>query len=264
MSTSSPSSATCTSTTPFPPPTARMRRPKGSRVIARTCGTGDAKELDALEAALGNPKRPVAAIVGGAKVSTKLELLGNLVNKVDVLIIGGGMANTFLFAEGNGDREVAMREGSRRHGALDRRSGREGQMPNSAAGRRKCRQGIQGACASACRRRRSCSRGRDDPRHRPEVDRRGREVLKEIKTLVWNGPFGAFETPPFDKATMAIAKRRGRLTKEGKLTPSPAAATPSPRSMRPSRRDFTYVSTAGGASWNGWKARRCRASRRSG
>ena len=173
------------------------------------------KELEALEAALGNPKRPVAAIVGGAKVSTKLELLGNLVNKVDVLIIGGGMANTFLFARGQGDRQVAVREGSRRHRALDRRGGREGQMPHPAAGRRDRRQGIQGACAGACRQRRSCSRGRDDPRHRPEVDRRGREVLGEIKTLVWNGPFGAFETPPFDKATMAIAKTAARLTKAG-------------------------------------------------
>ena len=132
------------------------------------------KELEALEAALGNPERPVAAIVGGAKVSTKLELLGNLVNKVDVLIIGGGMANTFLFARGQGGRQVAVREGSRRHRALDRRGGREGQVPHPAAGRRDRRQGIQGARAGACRRRRSCCRGRDDPRHRPEVDRRGR------------------------------------------------------------------------------------------
>ena len=74
-------------------------------------------ELEALEKALGTPKRPVCAVVGGAKVSTKLELLGNLVGKVDKLIIGGGMANTFLYAAGHQGRQVAVREGSRRHGA---------------------------------------------------------------------------------------------------------------------------------------------------
>ena len=75
------------------------------------------QELEALTIALGSPERPVVAIVGGAKVSTKLDLLGNLVTKVDVLIIGGGMANTFLFAAGQAGRQVALREGSRRHGA---------------------------------------------------------------------------------------------------------------------------------------------------
>ena len=88
------------------------------------CGRAMQAELEALTIALGTPERPVAAIVGGAKVSTKLELLGNLVKKVDILIIGGGMANTFLFAQGQGRRQVALREGSRRQGARDPRGGR--------------------------------------------------------------------------------------------------------------------------------------------
>ena len=83
-------------------------------------------ELEALTIALGNPERPVAAIVGGAKVSTKLDLLGNLVKKVDLLIIGGGMANTFLFAAGQGGRQVAVREGPGRHRAHDHGRGGQG------------------------------------------------------------------------------------------------------------------------------------------
>ena len=132
------------------------------------------KELEALEAALGNPKRPVAAIVGGAKVSTKLELLGNLVNKVDVLIIGGGMANTFLFAEGKGIGKSLC----------EKDLADTARSIVAAAEKAKCRillpvdatvaAELKAHAPRACRRRRSCSRGRDDPRHRPEVGRRGR------------------------------------------------------------------------------------------
>ena len=132
------------------------------------------KELDALTLALGSPVRPLAAIVGGAKVSGKLELLGNLVKKVDILIIGGGMANTFLFAQGKAvgkslcEKDLADTARSILAAAEDR------QMPDPAAGRRERRQGVQGARALALRRRRPRRRGRDDPRHRAEVDRRGR------------------------------------------------------------------------------------------
>ena len=117
------------------------------------CGRAMQAELEALTIALGSPERPVAAIVGGAKVSTKLELLGNLINKVDVLIIGGGMANTFLFAEGQGGRQVALREGYGRQGARDSRRGREGQVPHRPAGRRDRRQGAEAPRARARRRR---------------------------------------------------------------------------------------------------------------
>ena len=100
--------------------------------------------------ALGAPERPVAAIVGGAKVSTKLDLLGNLVNKVDMLIIGGGMANTFLFAQGKPVGKSLVREGPRRHGARDPGGGREGaSCRDRPAGRRDRRQGVQGPCAAA-------------------------------------------------------------------------------------------------------------------
>ncbi len=97
-------------------------------------------ELEALDKALGNPKRPVCAVVGGAKVSTKLDLLGNLVGKVGKLIIGGGMANTFLAGAGDQDRQVAGREGPRRHRARDHGQGQGGQLRDPAAGRRRGRE----------------------------------------------------------------------------------------------------------------------------
>ncbi len=133
------------------------------------------KELEALEAALGSPKRPVAAIVGGAKVSTKLELLGNLVNKVDVLIIGGGMANTFLFAEGKGVGkslcEKDLADTARSIVAAAEKAKCRILLPVDATVAKE----FKAHAPAHSRRRRSCSRGRDDPRHRPEVDRRGRE-----------------------------------------------------------------------------------------
>ena len=106
-------------------------------------------ELEALTIALGNPERPVAAIVGGAKVSSKLELLGNLIKKVDLLIIGGGMANTFLFAARQGGRQVAVRKGHGRHRAHDHGGRGQGRLPHHPPGRRGGRQGVQGARAGA-------------------------------------------------------------------------------------------------------------------
>ena len=174
------------------------------------------KELEALALALGNPERPVAAIVGGAKVSTKLELLGNLVTKVDVLIIGGGMANTFLFAEGKGVGkslcEKDLADTARSIVAAAEKAKCRILLPVDATVAKE----FKAARAGPCRRRRSCARGRDDPRHRPEVGRRAsRRSWPTIKTLVWNGPFGAFETPPFDEATMAIAKTAARAHQAG-------------------------------------------------
>ena len=135
------------------------------------------KELEALGLALGNPQRPVAAIVGGAKVSTKLDLLGNLVNKVDVLIIGGGMANTFLFAEG---KPVGK-------SLCEKDLADTARSIVAAAEKAKCRillpvdatvaKELKAHAARPCRRRRSYRRGRDDPRHRAEVGRRRRGGL---------------------------------------------------------------------------------------
>src|SRR5271156_2376131 len=173
------------------------------------------KELEALSLALGSPERPVAAIVGGAKVSTKLELLGNLINKVDVLIIGGGMANTFLFAEGKAVGKSLC----------------EKDLADTA------RSIVDAAAAAHCRillpvdatvakefKAHAPSRFVDvdhvaddemildiGPKSIAAVD----EALESAKTLVWNGPFGAFELPPFDAATMHIAKTAASLTREG-------------------------------------------------
>ena len=178
--------------------------------VARACGTGDAEGARGAEAcarqseAPGRGDRRRRQSVDQARAARQSRQQGRRPHH------RRRHGQHVPVRRGQGGRQVAVREGSRRHRALDRRGGGEGQMPHSAAGRRDRRQGAQGACARARRRRRSCSRGRDDPRHRAEVDRRGREGLGEIKTLVWNGPFGAFETPPFDKATMAIAKTAAR------------------------------------------------------
>jgi phosphoglycerate kinase len=206
------------------------------------------QELEALEAALGAPKRPVAAIVGGAKVSTKLELLGNLVNKVDVLIIGGGMANTFLFAEGKGiGKSLCEKDLADTACSIV-----------AAAKKAKCRI-LLPVDANVAKEFKAHT-----PAHVVDVDHVPEDamildigpksiaavekVLGEIKTLVWNGPFGAFETPPFDKATMAIAKIAARLTKEGNLT-SVAGGGDTVAALNEAKvaDDLTYVSTAGGA-----------------
>jgi phosphoglycerate kinase len=206
------------------------------------------KELEALEAALGNPKRPVAAIVGGAKVSTKLDLLENLVKKVDVLIIGGGMANTFLFAQGKGIGKSLC----------EKDLADTARSIVAAAEKAKCRILLPVDANVAKEFKAHAPAYIVDVDHVPEdemildigpksiaaVDK----VLAEIQTLVWNGPFGAFETPPFDKATMAIAKTAARLTKEGKLT-SVAGGGDTVAALNEAKvtDDLTYVSTAGGA-----------------
>src|SRR3984957_6480455 len=216
------------------------------------------KELEALEAALGNPKRPVAAIVGGAKVSTKLDLLGNLVNKVDVLIIGGGMANTFLFAEGKGIGKSLC----------EKDLADTARSIVAAAKKAKCRILLPVDANVAKEFKAHAPANVVDVDHVPEDEMildigpksivAVEKVLGEIKTLVWNGPFGAFETPPFDAATMAIAKAAARLTKEGKLTSVAGGGdTVAARNEAKGSDNLTYVSTAGGAflEWREGKAR---------
>ena len=142
-------------------------------VLPAYAGRSMQAELEALGKALEHPARPVAAIVGGAKVSTKLDLLGNLIDKVDVLIIGGGMANTFLLALGKPVGKIAGRARPRRHRARDHGRGEGGQARDRAAGR--CRGGaeVRGACALARGRGRCGRRRRHDPRHRAEEHRAG-------------------------------------------------------------------------------------------
>jgi phosphoglycerate kinase len=205
-------------------------------------------EIEALSKALESPTRPVAAVVGGAKVSSKLELLGNLTKKVDYLIIGGGMANTFLAAQGK-----KVGKSLCEHDLLD--TARE--ILNTAAGN-KCRivLPLDAVVAQEFK--------AHAPSHVVSVDHVGdadmildagpksvaevESVLAEAKTLVWNGPFGAFELEPFDAATNAVARFAARLTQEGKLlSVAGGGDTVSALNHAGVAEKFTYVSTAGGA-----------------
>ena len=205
-------------------------------------------ELEALEKGLGKPARPVIAIVGGAKVSTKLELLGNLVAKVDILVIGGGMANTFLAAQGvkvgkslcEHDLGGAAREILGKARAANCRI----ILPVDGVVARefKAHAASETVAVSAI------------PADAmmldvgPQSVKAVNEAIASARTLVWNGPLGAFEIAPFDKATVAAAKHAARLTKAGKLV-SVAGGGDTVAALNHARvaDDFTYVSTAGGA-----------------
>ncbi|MBV8103181.1 MAG: phosphoglycerate kinase, partial [Hyphomicrobiales bacterium] len=198
--------------------------------------------------ALGAPERPVAAIVGGAKVSTKLELLGNLIKKVDILIIGGGMANTFLFAEGKAVGkslcEKDMADKAREILAEAKKAKRRIVLPVDATVAKERKPHVHARVVDI-------DHVADDemildigPKSVVAVE----EILGEIKTLVWNGPFGAFETPPFEAATFAIAKTVGFLTRDGKLKAIAGGGdTVSALNEAGVAGQFTYVSAAGGA-----------------
>ena len=212
------------------------------------CGRAMQQELDALTLALGSPVRPVAAIVGGAKVSTKLDLLGNLVKKVDTLIIGGGMANTFLFAEGKAiGKSLAERDLAEAARAILEAA--------KAAG---CRILLPVDVVAAKEFKAHADVRVVDVDHIAEDEMAldigpksviaVEEALATTKTLVWNGPFGAFEIPPFDAATMQIAKTVAFLVKDGKLKAVGGGGdTVSALNLAGVADDMTYVSTAGGA-----------------
>ncbi|MEZ5752722.1 MAG: phosphoglycerate kinase [Paracoccaceae bacterium] len=203
-------------------------------------------ELKALEAALGAPQRPVVAVVGGAKVSTKLDLLGNLVRKVDDLVIGGGMANTFLAAQGHPvgkslcehdladtAREILSKAedaGCRIHLPIDQVVARE--FKANAAHE------IVATCP-------------DDAMildAGPATVAHLVKVFEGAKTLIWNGPLGAFELEPFDAATNAAARTAARLSKEGALVSVAGGGdTVAALNRAGAAADFSYISTAGGA-----------------
>ncbi|MFL6760386.1 phosphoglycerate kinase [Sphingomonas sp.] len=206
-------------------------------------------ELKALERALGNPDRPVAAVVGGAKVSTKLAVLGHLVGKVDHLIIGGGMANTFLAARGvnvgkslceheltgeaNGIFDAAEKAGCTIHLPYDVVVAKEF-APNPPSVRT-CN--VHEVAADEM----ILDIG-------PAAVEALADVLKTCRTLVWNGPLGAFETPPFDNATVALAKTAAALTKEGSLVSVAGGGdTVAALNQADVADEFSFVSTAGGA-----------------
>jgi len=207
------------------------------------------KELDALQAALGEPVKPVAAVVGGAKVSTKLDVLNNLVAKVDHLIIGGGMANTFLHARGvDVGKSLCERDlAETAEQILDAadRAGCTIHLPYDVV--------VSKEFAANPPSLRTCNV------HEVAADEMILDVgpaavealgdaLKNCRTLVWNGPMGAFEIAPFDAATVALAKTAAALTKEGSLV-SVAGGGDTVAALNHAgvASDFTFVSTAGGA-----------------
>ena len=189
-------------------------------------------EISRLEAALEHPARPVMAIVGGAKVSTKIEVLANLSRHGRSAVVGGGMANTFLFAEGmeigNSLCEPVKADGAGDHGACQAAWLRDRAPRDSVAANE---------FKAGCRPRRSVSmRSPADqmildmgPKSVADLKRR----FAEMKTLVWNGPVGAFEFEPFGKGTFELMQAAARLVRDGKLVAIAAAATPSRPSISP-------------------------------
>ncbi|MFZ3582316.1 phosphoglycerate kinase [Loktanella sp. DJP18] len=207
-----------------------------------------AEELSALDRALGSPERPVVAVVGGAKVSTKLDLLSNLVEKVDVLVIGGGMANTFLAASGIDvgkslcEHDLAQTARDIAQKAADK--GCEILLPRDVVVAREFKAGA----ASETVKTEDCPADAMILDAGPDSVAHIMQVLERAKTLVWNGPLGAFEIEPFDAATNAAAKAAAQLTRAGKLV-SVAGGGDTVAALNKAgvAGDFTYVSTAGGA-----------------
>ena len=206
-------------------------------------------ELKALQKALGEPERPVAAVVGGAKVSTKLEVLRHLVTKVDHLVIGGGMANTFLAARGV-DVGKSLCEHELAPIALE---------ILDAAERASCTVHLPYDVVVATQFAANPSSLRTCNVHEVAADEMILDIgpaavealadaLKTCRTLVWNGPLGAFETPPFDRATVQLARTAAALTQAGQLV-SVAGGGDTVAALNHAgvAGDFTFVSTAGGA-----------------
>ncbi len=219
-----------------------------AHLLPAYAGRAMQEELAALEKALHTPERPVAAIVGGAKVSTKLDLLGNLLNHVDTLIIGGGMANTFLAAQGKAVGkslcENDLMQTARDILAKAKSLSREIVLPVDVVV-------AQTFAAHAPSRVTSVDEvGSNDmildigPRTVEYVV----SVLARTRTLVWNGPFGAFEMEPFDNGTDEVAEAAAELTASGKLVSIAGGGdTMAALNLAGVTGRFTYVSTAGGA-----------------
>jgi phosphoglycerate kinase len=205
-------------------------------------------ELEALDAALGNPARPVAAIVGGSKVSTKLELLGNLVGRVDVLIIGGAMANTFLSAQGKAVGK-SLQEAEMHATALDiltkaRAAGSQMVLPTDAVVAQELKPNQVTRTVSVDAVPADTMILDIGPASVAELIKR----LGTLKTLIWNGPVGAFETPPFDAGTTALAHAVANATQQAGLR-SVAGGGDTVSALRHAGvlDKLSYVSSAGGA-----------------
>ena len=219
-----------------------------ARLLPAYAGRSMQAELDALDKALSSPERPVVASVGGAKVSTKLDLLGNLVKRVDALVIGGGMANTFLAAQGaeigkslcerdllDTAREIIAKAGE---------AGCEIVLPVDGRVAKEFRAHAENRVVPAA------EVGADEMilDIGPKSIERVAQVIEGARTLVWNGPFGAFEMQPFDEGTVAVAQKAAALTREGRLlTVAGGGDTVAALNAAGVADDFSYISTAGGA-----------------
>ncbi|WP_112323316.1 phosphoglycerate kinase [Oceanibium sediminis] len=205
-------------------------------------------ELKALDKALSTPDRPVVAVVGGAKVSTKLDLLTNLIEKVDTIVIGGGMANTFLAAQGHDVGkslcEHDLAETARAVIAKAKDLGCEILLPTDVVVAREFKAGAENEVVPADQ----CPSDAMILDAGPDAVAAIVERFRKARTLVWNGPLGAFEIAPFNKATDAAAAAAAELSRGGKLI-SVAGGGDTVAALNGSgaAKDFTYVSTAGGA-----------------
>ncbi|WP_274961301.1 phosphoglycerate kinase [Lentibacter algarum] len=222
-----------------------------ARLLPSCAGRLMQAELTALESALAKPKRPVGAVVGGAKVSTKLDLLSNLVEKLDVLIIGGGMANTFLMAEG-ADLGASLVEAdmlptAREIMAKAKTTGCQIILPQDGAVARAFKAGAPFDTLPLG----SDTKLESDQMVLDAGSASTTAILtafESLKTLIWNGPLGAFEIAPFDTATMAAAQKAAALTRADVLvTVAGGGDTVAALNAAGVAEDFSYISTAGGA-----------------
>jgi len=219
-----------------------------ARVLPAYPGLAMQRELEMLDAALGNPKRPVLGIVGGSKVSTKLDLLNNLVARLDKLAIGGGMANTFLAAQGHqvgaSMCEHDLADTAREIMANAEKAGCELLLPVDVVTAEEVKPGVA-----------TNLRTLDQVQATDRILDAGPETVKRLlaamdasATLIWNGPLGVFEVPPFDKGTVAAAKHAGELADKGRIVAVAGGGdTVSALNHAGVAGEFTFVSTAGGA-----------------
>lgn len=219
-----------------------------AHILPAYAGLNMARELEHLDKALGTPRRPVMGIVGGSKISSKLDLLKNLVAKLDRLAIGGGMANTFLFAQGWDvgasycEKELAGTAREIMHIAGQNHC--ELLLPIDVVVSERAEPGAPHFV-------RGLGGVDDDERildAGPETVERLKHVMAKSDTLIWNGPLGVFEVPPFDEATVAAARYAAELCRIGKLIAVAGGGdTVSALNHAGVAKDFTFVSTAGGA-----------------
>lgn len=219
-----------------------------AHVLPSAAGLLMEAELKALDKALGNPQKPVAAITGGSKISTKINVLNNLVEKVDYLILGGGMANTFLYAEGadigSSLCEKDMADQARAISANAKKHGCTILLPEDSVTATEIGVGVPFEVVSSL----AIPEGSMAIDIGPKTIAKIHTVLQSCRTLVWNGPMGVFEIKPFDNGTNALARIAADLTKSGQLV-SIAGGGDTVAALENAGvcDDFSYVSTAGGA-----------------